>query len=556
MPGPYAFKQIFAADPSNTSNVAKGGSVLLFAPGDASRKPLVLTDLANGMVLPNPVPINSNGFGPAFLHETLPQVAWEGGGFSGTFESFEGLRADAVAAVAASQASAQAAGDARVAAQAAAGNAATGAAGALAGAVAEATAAKVAAQQAANLVGAPAGDAVLAAIQPGGAAYGALSGTIGAQTADKLVSDDAVSLIGQAFANLTASKPAAVPGLVALGDSITIGMNSTTGAADSWPTYAGAISKQKLRLIRNSGVGGNTTAQMLARFTADVSAHAPKMVSLLAGSNDLMQSVPVTTTRANYRQIIANIRAIGAEPIILTVPPRAGGEALVTDHNRWLAGLAAIEGIRLVDMYTVLANGTAWKPGFNSGDGIHPSRAGYAAMGAEFDRIITPDLSVPFVPDMTTAQTDAANLYINGLFAPGAANVGTGWTAYGPGANLTFALEPADVGNWQVFNVTIGGAGVGLTQTISNTKWVPGDRLRCMIRATTPQGGDLSVSLAFGGGAGGNYQAARNITQKVTDGVFMIEFTVPAGATSLTAYLLAAAPGTYKAAQATLRKII
>lgn len=180
MPGPYAFKQIFAADPSNTSNVAKGGSVLLFAPGDASRKPLVLTDLANGMVLPNPVPINSNGFGPAFLHETLPQVAWEGGGFSGTFESFEGLRADAVAAVAASQASAQAAGDARVAAEAAAGNAATGAAGALAGAVAEATAAKVAAQQAAGLVGAPAGAAVLAAIQPGGAAHGALSGTIGA----------------------------------------------------------------------------------------------------------------------------------------------------------------------------------------------------------------------------------------------------------------------------------------------------------------------------------------------------------------------------------------
>lgn len=179
MPGPYAFKQIFAADPSNTSNVAKGGSVLLFAVGDATRKPLVLTDLANGMVLPNPVPVNSNGFGPAFMHETLPQVAWEGGGFSGTFESYEGLRADAVAAMEASQESAQAAGDALQLTKVAADNAAAGAAGALAGAVAEATAAKAAAQAAAGLVGAPAGAAVLAAIQPGGAAHGALSGTIG-----------------------------------------------------------------------------------------------------------------------------------------------------------------------------------------------------------------------------------------------------------------------------------------------------------------------------------------------------------------------------------------
>lgn len=222
MPGPYAFKQIFAADPSNTSNVAKGGSILLFAPGDASKKPLVLTDLANGMVLPNPVPINANGFGPAFLHETLPQVAWEGGGFSGTFESFEGLRADAVAAREASQASAQAAGDARVAAETAAGNAATGAAGALAGAVAEAAAAKTAAQQAAGLVGAPAGAAVLAAIQPGGAAYGALSGTIENQTSAlaAAVISPADALPNTAWVGLTE------PRVVALGGKVYVG---TTG---------------------------------------------------------------------------------------------------------------------------------------------------------------------------------------------------------------------------------------------------------------------------------------------------------------------------------------
>ena len=385
-----------------------------------------------------------------------------------------------------------------------------------------------------------------------GGSWGVNRGTASKRIKDSATTAEVVALLAKALA----PKPAVSPGMVSLGDSITIGMNSATGAADSWPTYAGAISKQKLRLIRNSGVGGNTTAQMLARFTADVSAHAPKMVPLLAGSNDLMQSVPQTTLRANYEQLVANIRAIGAEPIILTVPPRIGGEALVTAHNDWLRGYALVNGLRLVDMYAVLANGTAWKAGFNSGDGTHPSPAGYAAMGAEFDRVITPALGTPFSPNLTTTQADAENLLTNGIFTVGGANVGASWTPYGPGANLTYSLEAADVGNWQVLNVTTGGAGVGLAQTsTAGAKWNPGDRVRFMLRATVPQGGNLSCSLVFTGGAGGTYQAARNITQPINDGLFMIEFTIPAGTTSCNALLLASTVGVYKIAQATWRKI-
>lgn len=113
MPGPYPFKQIFAADPSNTENVARGGEVLIFAPGDPSRVPLMITDLSGGIILPNPVKVNENGFGPAFMHDTLDQVAWEGGGFSDTFESYRGMKDE-------SESSRQAAEAARADAQAAA----------------------------------------------------------------------------------------------------------------------------------------------------------------------------------------------------------------------------------------------------------------------------------------------------------------------------------------------------------------------------------------------------------------------------------------------------
>lgn len=169
MPGPFPFAQIFAADPSNTSNVATNSAVLIFEVGDTTKTPLVFTT-ESGLPLANPVLTNANGWGPSFIHATLDQVAWDGGGFKGTFESYRGMKDSADAAAGAAMASASSAATA-------ASEAANAASEALAGAVSDAQAAKVAAQAAANLVGAPAGAAVLAAIGPGGAAEAALKAT-------------------------------------------------------------------------------------------------------------------------------------------------------------------------------------------------------------------------------------------------------------------------------------------------------------------------------------------------------------------------------------------
>lgn len=93
---PYPFDQIFAADPDNTEMVASNVGVLIFAPGDASKAPLPLTTLT-GIPLANPVPVNDKGFGPAFMAD-LDQVAWEGGGHTGLFASYKGIKDEAVAA--------------------------------------------------------------------------------------------------------------------------------------------------------------------------------------------------------------------------------------------------------------------------------------------------------------------------------------------------------------------------------------------------------------------------------------------------------------------------
>ena len=126
----YSFKQIEAHDPSNPGLVAPNAMVTIFEPGDPAKTPLTLTTLT-GDPLPNPVTVNGLGYGPAFMHATLPQVAWAGGGLTGTFESYEGMRDEAIGA--------------RTAAENAATNAAAAAGEALAGAVSEAEAAQAAA---------------------------------------------------------------------------------------------------------------------------------------------------------------------------------------------------------------------------------------------------------------------------------------------------------------------------------------------------------------------------------------------------------------------------
>jgi hypothetical protein len=163
----YSFDQVFAADPANPSNIAQNASILIYQPGDATKTPLVITDPSGG-ALTNPVTVNANGFGPAFAHATLERVAWDGGGFTGFFTSYEGMKNEAVAARDAAQEAATTAGtEAAAVATAAIGDAtaeAEAAATSAATAASNAAASATAAANSAALVGAPADAAIAAAV--------------------------------------------------------------------------------------------------------------------------------------------------------------------------------------------------------------------------------------------------------------------------------------------------------------------------------------------------------------------------------------------------------
>jgi hypothetical protein len=111
--------------------------------------------------LPNPIPVNANGFGSAFAHATLDRVAWAGGGFTGFFTSYEGMKQVALdAQTAAENAAATAGAEAAAVADAAIGDATADAAAAQAAA----EAAAVSAANAAATASVPADTAIAAAV--------------------------------------------------------------------------------------------------------------------------------------------------------------------------------------------------------------------------------------------------------------------------------------------------------------------------------------------------------------------------------------------------------
>jgi lysophospholipase L1-like esterase len=159
--------------------------------------------------------------------------------------------------------------------------------------------------------------------------------------------------------------------------------------------------------IINRGVGRQTTAQLLLRFDADVTAVHPALVVLEAGVNDLktVAEFPtrrmeiIATCKANLTTIVDRCHRLGAEVVIVTVFDignvplwrrpfwSADVEAAVREVNAFLPQLAG-DRVVLFDANPALeAEPSKIKPEFQL-DHLHIAPAGYAAINEKL---------VPFV---------------------------------------------------------------------------------------------------------------------------------------------------------------
>lgn len=91
--------------------------------------------------------------------------------------------------------------------------------------------------------------------------------------------------------------------------------------ANSWGEQSAAIFGPVIASIFpaavavNLGIGGNSSAMLLARFDTDVPADAKYVIFNEPGVNDATAVTPATTEAANVDAIVAKIRKLGATPI-------------------------------------------------------------------------------------------------------------------------------------------------------------------------------------------------------------------------------------------------
>jgi len=202
--------------------------------------------------------------------------------------------------------------------------------------------------------------------------------------------------------------------IVILGDSITDGHGSTTNGNDRWPDVLAkklqANKKTKALAVLNQGIGGNHLLtdglgpNTLARFDRDVLASAGvSYLIVLEGVNDLGKLVRDQKTSstdhdtqvremiAAYEQIVARAHAHGIKVIGATILPYVGSDfyhptpANEVDRlaiNKWIRESGHFDAIIDFDkLASDPAHPDRLLPAYDSGDHLHPSPAGYHAMG-------------------------------------------------------------------------------------------------------------------------------------------------------------------------------
>lgn len=176
--------------------------------------------------------------------------------------------------------------------------------------------------------------------------------------------------------------------VVFMGDSIT----------DLWddPKFGGFFPGKP---YVNRGISGQTTPQMLIRFRPDVIALKPKVVVILAGTNDIAGNTgPMTlaSIEDNLTSMAELARANGIRVVLASLLPISDydknkeGKSIVRSVQRppeqikalndWMRGYAAANGLVYLDYFSAVSDEKGFLKEELSEDGLHPNAKGYALM--------------------------------------------------------------------------------------------------------------------------------------------------------------------------------
>ncbi|MFT3903004.1 MAG: SGNH/GDSL hydrolase family protein [Niabella sp.] len=167
--------------------------------------------------------------------------------------------------------------------------------------------------------------------------------------------------------------------VVFMGNSITEGWMNTDPAFFKANKYI------------NRGIGGQTTPQMLVRFRADVINLGPKVVVILAGTNDIAGNTGPSTPEMIQNNIASMAELAKAHHIKVVLcsitpaydypwkPGLQPAEKIVA-LNTWIKQYALKNNCIYADYWTMMANEQKGMKKELSKDGVHPTIEGYKIM--------------------------------------------------------------------------------------------------------------------------------------------------------------------------------
>jgi len=154
------------------------------------------------------------------------------------------------------------------------------------------------------------------------------------------------------------------------------------------------------------GISGQTTPQMLVRFRQDVIDLKPKVVVILAGTNDIAGNTGPSTVEMiedNIASMAELAKANGIVPVLSSVLPvfdypwRPGLEPApkIIALNKWMKDYARAHGAVYLDYHSAMSDDKGGMRAGLASDGVHPTEAGYQVMAPLVEAAIKKALRKP-----------------------------------------------------------------------------------------------------------------------------------------------------------------
>src|SRR5881394_2391735 len=175
--------------------------------------------------------------------------------------------------------------------------------------------------------------------------------------------------------------------VVFMGNSITEG----------WQQYFATMFPGKPYI--NRGISGQTTRQMLVRFRQDVIALKPKVVVILAGTNDIAGNTGPSTLEMiedNLASMAELAKENGIRAVMSSVLPvydypwKPGLEPApkIIALNKWMKDYADHHHAIYLDYHSAMADARGGMREGLASDGVHPNEAGYRVMAPLVEQAI------------------------------------------------------------------------------------------------------------------------------------------------------------------------